>query len=180
LGRQAFQLGRDGLRILANDLQVSRHHGERVVDLVRDARRQCSHRCHPIGDQQLLLNLAPLGAHHRLAQLALDGGDQAAEVALEQKIMDPRAHRRDGHLFTHSPRYDDERDVQVQRADDREGVGRAQLGHRIVGDDHVPAVVGQRDGQIGGGLHPPRGRLVTAPAQLADDQLGVVDVVFDE
>jgi hypothetical protein len=55
-------------------LQIPRHDRERVVDLVRHARRQRPDRSHAVRDQQLLLNLALLGSHCGLAQLAFDGG----------------------------------------------------------------------------------------------------------
>jgi len=147
---------------------------------VSDARRQDSDRRHSVGDDQLLLDLSLVDAQLGIAQLALDGHHQPSQVSLEQKVVHARPHGCDRDVLSDGSRDDDERQVEVQLAHEREGLRTAEAGDRVVRDDHVPPFFGQRGVHLGGGLDPPRDGTVAPALELPDDQLYVVRIVLDQ
>jgi hypothetical protein len=120
----------EALDVAGHEIDVQRHHRERVVDLVRDAGRERAHRHHAVGDQQLLLRAHALGdvaqdQHHALdAARAADG---RAAVGDQHLAAVGRAQRRRLAVGHHLP-------AREQRA--------RRLGERL--GERLPAELGER------------------------------------
>ncbi len=174
------RLGGELAHRFRGELEVGADRGERVVDLVGDARRERADRGHAIGDEELLLQLALLGPARRVAQLALDGGAEARQAVLEDVVARAAAHGGDGRLLPDGPRHDDEGRVEPGGAQDLEGGGGVEGRHREVGEHDVPGRARQRGAQAGGGLDALVDDVVAAAPELVEDELLVVGVVLDE
>ena len=93
---------------------------------------------------EALFDPAALTPHARVAQLALDGGDQALQAAFHQVVVRAGPHRGDGGVFADGPRHEDERQVGVVLAQQGERRGAGEARHGVVGDRDIPRLALQR------------------------------------
>ena len=89
-----------------------------------------------IGDA--LVGEVALAADRGLAQLALDRRRQPREVALHDVVVRAGPHRGHGGVFADGARDEDERQIGMLLADDRQRLRAAEARHGVVGDHEVP------------------------------------------
>ena len=134
----------------------------------------------PAVEGELVLRQAPGSPHLRLAQLALDRRPEPGEIALDDVVVGPGAHRLDRHLLADRPRDDQKRQVEPACPQHLERPRGAEERHVVVGDDHVPGRALERPPHGLGGLDPGHGGLEALARQVPGDQLGVVGRVLDD
>src|SRR4029077_8482374 len=105
-------VGRHAAERQLTEAKNSRQH---VVEIVRDAAGQLANRLHLLRVIELLLELPAFTALRRIAELAIDGWNQARQPSLDEEVLRPRLQRRHGRLLTDGSRDDDERDVRPHR-----------------------------------------------------------------
>ena len=91
-----------------------------------------------------LFGLRALAPHVGIAQFAVDRGDQAAQVVLDDVVVGAVLHRIDGDLFADRARHENERHFEAAIANHRERGGAAEARHRVVGNDEIPVVTVER------------------------------------
>ena len=121
--------------------------------------------------------LAPLG----VGQLALNGGKQALEVALEHVIVRSGAHGVHGGNFIDGAGDDDERQVDAAGLDHRQRFPRPEARQRVVGNDEVPrARIVQRGDELRRGFDAARVHGEPGADEVSAKQHGVLLVVLND
>ena len=131
-------------------------------------------------DQGLVARLggAQRRAPFRLAQLALDRGEEALELPFSHPIVRARLHGGHSHLFADRAGNTDERDVEATLAHQRQRREPAEMRHAVVADHEIPTLAIERGRHGGGARDSLMNGLVSAALQLADEQQRVVLGVF--
>ncbi len=115
------------------------HNGaDHVVEIVRHTASEPSDRFEPLQLMYLLLQSLPLLALFRFPELPLHGGNQTAEVGLHQVVLRTNFQRGDRRIFPNGAGDKNERNIQSFVADELQGIGAAEVGHAVIGDDDVP------------------------------------------
>ena len=132
-----------------------------------------------LGLAQGLLGVASGGADAGLAELAGDGGREAAEGTLGEEVMGAGVHRADGDALGDVAGDDDEGDVLAGPLEDFEGLGGAEPREVVVGENEVPP---RRAEGLGEGLGGFDALMVDLPSGGAEEvvedagvDLGVLD-----
>ena len=153
-----------GRRVPARDHSVEAHRDDGVVGRLHDGRQVGGGpRGGPPGTPAL-----------GLADFALDRRGQPDEVVLEDVVAGRGPHHGDRDVLADGPREDDEREVRVESADDRQGGRCAESGQGVVRDDGVPRPVGQGRAQPVDRLHPLPCRLQAAPAERLENKFFIM------
>ena len=163
-----------------DELEVRHRDTQGIVDLVRDACGQRPGGRHALGNHELLAHLRALRTDDGLTQLALDGGRKTGEVVLQDVVVCPRLHGRNGEAFADGPGHQDERDVLARRLQVCERRHPAVAGYGIVRDDDVRRVHAKSRNELVPALHALDFGLVAAACELTQDQHLVIVRVFDE
>ena len=121
-----------------------------------------------------LVGEVALAAHRRFAQLARDRGRQPPEVGLHDVVVRAGLHGGDGVVFADRGGHENERQVRMLLADDRERLLAAEPRHRVVRDHEVPAGFVELAAQRRGTVDPPRHDVVTGARQRQLNQSRVV------
>ncbi len=127
-----------------------------------------------------LAGLAVLASRERLAQLALNRWDQAAQGALEQVVVRARSHHGHSGFLADGAGNHDERDVEAAFLVDSQSRGRIESRHAVVAKNQIPRPIGQGLPHGFGGIHPAVLDREFCPRQMADQQVGVAWHVLDQ
>jgi hypothetical protein len=114
--------------------------------------------------------LGALAPHLRIAQLAVDGGNETREVVLDDVVVGAVFHRLDGNLFANRARHEDERHLEPAVAHHCQRGGPAESRHRVIGDDQIPVVAIELFGKCLGVVDASAVGLVAALAQVLDQE----------
>ncbi len=114
----------------------------------------------------------------RLAQLPLHGGTKPREVVLHYVVVGAGFHGIHGHILAYGAGNVDEWQVEAGLLENPQRLAAAKSREAEIGEDHVPFLPRQRAAESLGSLHPLACDVVSAMAQLLEQQTRVVLVVF--
>ena len=169
-----------GSQLPLDHLAVAQDRGQDVVEVVGHAPGEPPHGFHLLRLAELLLQALALGAGLRLAQLALDGRRQAIEISLHHVIVRARPHGRDRGLFSDRSGDEDERQLPLGVANQREGLGAFEPRNVVIGDDDVPPARLERRAQGRLGVDAQMRDLVARPLELANREMAVGLGILDD
>ena len=168
------------------------HHGQEGLVGVEDGPRDLAHgdpddarlgetaEAHLAHAKRLLGQLAGV-TYPRLAQLPLNGRNEARHPVLHDEVLGARLQRGHGGLLADRARDDDDGDVEVTPADERHGPRRVEGGQRVVRYDDVPRRTPvERCAHRVACLDSFEGHVEPAASKLPQDERGVVLGVLDE
>jgi len=128
---------------------------------------------------RLLRPPAP-AARLRLAQLALDGRNEACQVVFQDAIVSSGFHRSHCCFLADSIGYYDERQVQPFFLKERQRVERAETGQGVIADNDIAGFALKGGGQIGGRVDAGPFRVVAPAPKLVDYEQRVILGIFNK
>ena len=126
------------------------------------------------------LRTPALSALHGFPQLALDHGHEARQIVLAEVVAGARAHHVHGLPLSDGAGHHHEGQVQTRGLQHVEGSSPREGGEREVAQHDVEGVLGERRLELGLAGHAPGAELEAVAPQVAEQQLGVIEVVLDE
>ena len=126
------------------------------------------------------LGIATMTPRCRSVDRAIECRLQAAELVLHQVVVGAAAHRFDRGFLADRAGYDQERQIAIATADDRERLERREAGQTVVGDDRRPAAASERAFERGRGLDALTAHRAPGSAQPREQQLVVVERILDD
>ncbi len=130
--------------------------------------------------RQALLDAPALAPHARLAELALHGRKQPLQVVLHDVVVGAGAHRRDGGIFAHRPRHENEGHIGVAQPEQVERGRAGETRNRVIGDRQVPRRAIERGGERRRRIHPFADDLVAAVRERAHHERRVLGRVLNQ
>ena len=74
----------------------------------------------------------------------LDTRHEPFQIVLAQIVVRPRFHQRYGRVFANESGHDDERQVEAALLQEVQGLVRAELRQRAIGEHQIPRLAGKR------------------------------------
>src|ERR687897_721218 len=129
----------------------------------------------------LLLGMPALATYLSVPELPLDGAVEPGQIILHEIVVGTGFHGRDGGVLPDTAAHYDERHVQKTLTPEQpERRQRTEGRHGMVGDDEVPTAFDERGLHGHRGVDPLPGGVVSTPAQLPQQEQGIVLGVLDE
>src|SRR5262249_38899694 len=129
---------------------------------------------------QAMLQLTAVAAKFGFAQFALDGGQQACRISLDDVVLSAGAHSANCDLLTDRAGEENEGNVQALLPDHLQSLRAFKAGKQKTGNDDAPFLSFQDRGQRRGVAPALMRSVVTAATEHAEQEVAVVLRIFND